>query len=204
MRMNDGSVVQQDSSLWGMFKAGARRVLTNESLFLTWFTNNASVPRYMGVAAPSMGTIVPIALHDLPGSTIFAQARAFICSSKGVHLTIAFTKTFGAGLFGGEGFILQQLTADQEDPGELFIHGGGTIVKKDLNNEELALDPGSLMAFTNGIQYDFEQPGWANAFIGGQFFLAKLKGTGSVWIQSTPTNKIIDLIVAKVPQKSDN
>merc|ERR1719188_1301722 len=117
-------------------------------------------------------------------------------------MTIAFTKKLGAGLFGGEGFILQQLTADEDDMGLVFMHGGGTIVCKELKDEELSLSTGCLMAFSQGVEYEIGQPGLKNALLGGEFFLAKLRGTGSVWVQSTPGANVIDLIVSALPTDS--
>merc|ERR1712194_542175 len=187
-----------------MGKAGFQRVISDESLFYTWFTNNTGVPRAISIAAPKMGTMIPIQLHGLPGSTIIAQAGSFVCSAVGVRFSIELVKKFGVGLFGGEGFILERIVAEQGSSGELFIHGGGTIVKKELQNSSLSLDTGCLMAFTQGLEYDIAQPGLANAFIGGQFFVTKIRGTGSVWIQSTPSNKMIDKIIAAVPQKDNN
>mmetsp|Transcript_89886 Transcript_89886/g.192769 ORF Transcript_89886/g.192769 Transcript_89886/m.192769 type:complete len:197 (+) Transcript_89886:3-593(+) len=188
---------------WSAMKAGFQRVISNESLFYTWFTNNTGVPRVIMLAAPKMGTIIPISLKELPQNTIIAQSGAFLCSSAGVTLSVEIVKKFGAGIFGGEGFILQRLVAENGSAGQLFIHGGGTIVRKELKNETLTIDTGCLMAFTLGIDYDIAQPGLANAFIGGQFFVTKLSGTGSVWLQSTPDNKMIDKIIAAVPKKDD-
>lgn len=202
-RSSNGSVMQQDNSWWGAIKAGVKRVVTNESLFYTWFTNRSNVPRVMAVAAPTMGTFVTLDLHQLPEKTVFAQAGSFVCSSPGVVFSIELVKNFGAGMFGREGFILQRMHAEPNSTGHLFLHGGGTIVRKELQNEELTVDAGCLMAFTPGIDYDIGFPGLGNAVISGKLFMAKLRGTGSVWIQSTPRNKVIDLIVAAVPEQSE-
>jgi len=206
-RMGDGSQYMQQAQnqgIWGMIKMAAKRIFTNESLFVTWFINQGGVPRTLTVAAPMMGTIVPVNLHQYPESTILAQAGAFLCASIGVGFSIELVKSFGSGLFGGEGFILQRLKGDQGSPGQLFMHGGGTIIKKELQNEELTLDPGCLMAMTLGIDYDIGWQGGKNALLSGNIFMTKLRGTGTVWVQSTPNVKIIDAIIAKIPTQSDN
>merc|ERR1711935_1155553 len=105
-RMGDGRIYEQPQSWWGAVKVGFQRVISNESLFYTWFTNNTGVPRVISVAAPAMGTMLPINLHQLPQSTIIAQSGAFVCSAVGVQFSIELVKKFGAGIFGGEGFIL--------------------------------------------------------------------------------------------------
>merc|ERR1712232_239627 len=120
------------------------------------------------------GTIVSVNLRELPQRTIIAQSGTFLCSSAGVRFSIELVKKFGAGIFGGEGFILQRLVAESGSEGQVFIHGGGTIVRKELENETLTLDTGCLMAFTLGIDYDIAQPGLQNAIIGGQLFVTKL------------------------------
>lgn len=205
-RMGDGSQYNQQQEggsllgqIWNVAKMAGKRLLTNESLFVTWFINQSNVPRTLTVAAPFMGHIVPVDLHKYPQSTILAQSGAFLCSSIGVGFSVELVKSFGAGIFGGEGFILQRLSADQGSPGQLFMHGCGTIIKKELENESLFLDPGCLMAFTLGIDYDIDWQGGKNAMLSGNFFLTKLQGTGTVWIQSTPSNRMIDHIINKIP-----
>lgn len=206
-RLGDGSLFQdqQNSSggWFGMMKTAFRRVMTNESMFFTWFTNQTSTPRVMAVAAPHMGTIVPVNLHELPRSTIIAQGGAFLCSSLGVRLTIELVKKFGTGFFGGEGFLLQRLQAEQNSAGQLWMHGNGLIKELEINNEELTLDAGCLMAFTEGINYEVGLGGWGNALKGGQVFLAKLQGTGKVWVQSMPFNKYADRIIDAIPVESE-
>lgn len=203
-RMGNGSVMPQQQGWWASMKAGFQRVISNESLFFTWFTNNTGVPRTIGIAAPKMGTICAVNLHELPQSTVIAQSGAFLCSSAGVTFSIELVKKFGTGLFGGEGFILQRLVAEAGSPGQLFFHGGGTIVRKELKGETITVDTGCLMAFSCGIDYDIAQPGFANAILGGELFVTKLSGTGSVWLQSSPSNRMIDQIIAAVPKKEEN
>ena len=111
-------------------------------------------------------------------------------------MTIAFNKKFGAGLFGGEGFILQKLVGD----GMAFIHAGGTIVERELNNETLRIDTGCIVAFEPHIDYSIERAGnLRSMFMGGEgLFLATLRGTGRVWIQSLPFTRLAGRILANV------
>jgi len=112
-------------------------------------------------------------------------------------VNLAFSKRLGAGFFGGEGFILQKLEGD----GLVFIHAGGTLVKKQLNDETLRLDTGCLVAFSEGIDYDITLAGGLKSMLfGGEgFCLATLSGTGSVWIQSLPFSRLVNRIVAAMP-----
>ena len=86
---------------------------------------------------------------------MLCQKDAFLCAAKGTSVSIAFNKRFGAGFFGGEGFILQKLQGD----GLAFLHAGGTVVERHLNNETLRVDTGCIVGFTPGIDYNIEASG---------------------------------------------
>ncbi|HSH46302.1 MAG TPA: AIM24 family protein, partial [Longimicrobiales bacterium] len=106
---------------------------------------------------------------------------------------VAFTKKLGAGLFGGEGFILQRLTGD----GMAFVHAGGTVVRRELEaGETLRVDTGCLVAFSESVDYDIQFIGGVrNALFGGEgLFLAKLTGPGPVFLQSLPFSRLADRI----------
>ena len=98
----------------------------------------------------------------------------------------------GAGFIGDEGFILQKLEGD----GLAFVHAGGTVIRKELNNETLRLDTGCLVAFTSGIDYDIGLAGGLKSMLfGGEgILLATLKGTGTVWVQSLPFSRLAERI----------
>jgi uncharacterized protein (AIM24 family) len=100
-----------------------------------------------------------------------------------------FNKKLGAGFFGGEGFILQQLSGN----GKAFIHAGGTVIERRLNNETLRVDTGCVVAFEQSIDFDIQQAGNLRSMVfGGEgLFLATLRGTGRVWLQSMPIRKLI-------------
>src|SRR5215475_14940285 len=98
----DGS--QQTSRFMGALMGAGRRLLSGESLFMTVFQNRAQGKKRVAFGAPYPGKIIPVNLSDV-GGELLAQKDAFLCAAKGVSLGIAFTKRFGAGLFGGEGFI---------------------------------------------------------------------------------------------------
>ncbi len=186
-RMGDGS--NADNSILGkLFQAGSR-LLTGESLFMTHFTNRGYGKRKVAFAAPHPGTIIPINLATLPGNTLIAQKDSFLCAALGTKVSITFNQRLGSGLFGGEGFILEKLQGD----GLAFVHAGGTIVEKYLNNETLRIDTGCIVAFEPTLSYDIQKAGnLKSMFFGGEgLFLATMRGTGRVWIQSMPLSKLI-------------
>ncbi len=178
--------------------SAGKRVLTGESLFMTVFGNGAGARRNVAFASPYPGRIIPL---DLPahGNTILCQKDAFLCAAKGVSVGIAFQRKLGAGLFGGEGFILQKLEGD----GLAFVHAGGTVVERDLAaGETLRLDTGCLVAFERQVDYDIQTvPGIKTALFGGEgLFFASLTGPGRVWIQSLPFSRLASRVYAAAPQ----
>jgi uncharacterized protein (TIGR00266 family) len=195
-KMGDGSA--PDGGFGGILKTIGKRVLTGESLFMTHFTNRGSGKKRVAFGAPYPGKIIPMQLREL-GGEIVCQKDAFLCAAMGTAVGIAFNKRLGAGLFGGEGFIMQRLTGD----GLAFVHAGGTIIKRELRGEKLLVDTGCLVALTPGIQYDIERVGGLKSMVfGGEgLFLASLQGHGTVWLQSLPFSRLADRILASAPSR---
>lgn len=142
-KMGDGST--PDSGFMGKLMAVGKRALTGESIFMTHFTNRVGGKKRVTFAAPYPGTVVPVDLSQ-QGGELLCQKDAFLCAALGTQIGIAFNRKLGAGLFGGEGFILQRLQGD----GMAFIHAGGTVVRKELKGERLYVDTGCLVALHQG------------------------------------------------------
>src|SRR5205809_4612970 len=149
----DGS--QQNSGFLGSLVGAGKRLLMGESLFMTIFQNRGFGKKRVAFGAPYPGKIIPIHLATV-GGELLAQKDAFLCAAKGVSLGIAFTKRFGAGLFGGEGFILERLQGD----GLAFIHAGGAIYERQLEpGEIIRVDTGCIVAFQPSVAYDIQYVG---------------------------------------------
>ena len=187
-KMGDGT----GGVMGSLFKLG-KRMLTDESVFLTHFTNEGKQKRHVAFSAPFPGSVIPLNLAELGGEVI-CQKNSFLAAALGTQVDIAFHKRLGAGFFGGEGFILQRLRGD----GMAFIHAGGTVIRKELHNETLRLDTGCLVGFSGDINYSIKLSGGLKTmFFGGEgIFLATLKGTGSIWIQSIPFSRLAERILA--------
>jgi len=192
-KMGDGS----SEGVMGLLKGLGKRVLTGESIFLTHFTNKGTGKKHVAFAAPYPGKIVPLNMLNT-GGTFYCQKDAFLCAAMGTQVSISFRKKFGVGFFGGEGFILQKLEGD----GMAFIHAGGTVIERKLHGEKLLVDTGCLVGFTEGIDYDIQRAGdMKSMFFGGEgLFLATLKGTGTVYLQSLPFSRMADRILAHAPK----
>ena len=195
-RFGDGS--EPDKGFFGKVLEGAKRKFTGESLFMTWFTNKGHGKKRAAFGAPYPGKIVPLDLSKIGGEFI-CQKDAFLCAAMGTNVGIAFNRKVGAGLFGGEGFIMQSLKGD----GMAFVHAGGTIVEKTLGpGETLRIDTGCIVGYTGQVNYDIQMvKGMKSMFFGGEgLFLATLTGPGNVWLQSLPFSRLADRIYAAAPQ----
>lgn len=192
----DGS--QKNSGFLGTLLGAGKRLITGESLFMTVFQNRGAGKKKVAFGAPYPGKIIAVHLSEI-GGELLAQKDSFLCAAKGVTLGIAFTKRFGAGLFGGEGFILQKLEGD----GLAFVHAGGTLYQRDLApGERLRVDTGCIVAFQPSVEYDIQMVGGIkSALFGGEgLFFATLRGPGRVWLQSLPLSRLAGRIVASAPQ----
>lgn len=192
----DGS--NKNEGFLGSILGAGKRILTGESLFMTVFYNNVSMKRKISFASPYPGKIIPIDLTEFGGKFI-CQKDAFLCAAKGVSIGIEFSKRLGRGLFGGEGFIMEKLEGD----GMAFIHAGGTMSKKILQQGEiLRVDTGCIVGFTQQVDYDIEFIGGIkNTIFGGEgLFFAKLQGPGTVYIQSLPFSRLAGRVLASAPQ----
>ena len=125
MFMEDG--IQMETGTGGGLFKGLRRMISGSGFFICTFYNTATIKRNVAFGAPYPGKIIPLDLRQL-GGTYICQKDSFLCAANGIDIDIAFTKKIGAGLFGGEGFILQRLSGD----GLAFVHAGGTIIRRDL------------------------------------------------------------------------
>lgn len=195
-RMGDGSEPEQ--GLFGKLLGAGKRALTGESIFMTHFTNQGHGKEHVAFAAPYPGKIIPMDLATIPGNEILCQKDSFLCAAYGTQVGIAFQRRLGTGFFGGEGFILQRLRGD----GMGFVHACGTIIERELKGETLRVDTGCLVAFEPSVDYDIERAGnLKSMFFGGEgLFLATLRGTGRVWLQSLPFSRLADRILAHAPQ----
>lgn len=189
-KMGDGSNPSQ--GLFDKLLSAGSRVLTGESLFMTHFTNRGNRKAKVAFSAPYPGTVIPVDLAQSPGNELIVQKDGFLCAAFGTKVSITFNRKLGAGLIGGEGFILQKLHGD----GKAFVHAGGTVIERTLNNETLRVDTGCVVAFEPQIDFDVQSAGGLRSMIfGGEgMFLATLRGSGKVWLQSMPIRKLIQVL----------
>ena len=190
----DGSEQQAGGRFMDKLLGAGKRLITGESLFITVFTHTGHGKAKVAFGAPFPGHILAIHLSEL-GGRLICQKDSFLAAAKGVSIGIHFQKKILTGLFGGEGFIMQKLEGD----GWVFVHMGGTLVKRELAaGETLHVDTGCLAALTETVDYDIMQAGGIKTMLfGGEgLFFAKLTGPGTVWLQSLPFSRLAGRMLA--------
>jgi uncharacterized protein (TIGR00266 family) len=196
----DSSYATQNGTFMDKLLSAGKRVITGEGLFTTLFTHRGSSGKaHCAFAAPYPGTIRAMKLTDYDGR-IICQKDSFLCGARGVQLGIFFQKKILTGLFGGEGFIMEQLTGD----GLVFVHAGGTVVERELAaGERIDVDTGCVVAFAGNIDFDVRAVGGIKSMLfGGEgLFLATLTGPGKVWLQSLPFSRLAGRMLASAPQR---
>lgn len=173
------------------------RLFSGESFFMANYTAEVDGARIaFGSTVP--GTVIPV---DVAATPLICQKGAFLCAEQTVELKSVFTKKFSAGLFGGEGFILQQISGD----GFAFLEVDGDMVQYDLRDGEiLKVDTGNVVAFSPTVAYEIETvKGLGNILLGGEgLFLTRLTGPGRVILQTQNFNDFAGKIIARVPKSN--
>lgn len=176
VRMNTTTAAAGASGLWGAFT----RAVSGGGLFMTEFTADGGSG---GVAfTPKIpGQIVPVEVQ--PGRGYMIHRHGFLCATQGVTLSTALQRSLGAGVFGGDGFILQHLSGNCM----AWVALGGEIVNYELQpGETLLAHPGHVGMFEESVRFDITMIGGVrNLVFGGDgFFLAQLTGPGKIWLQT--------------------
>lgn len=189
--------IKMDSNMKGGFGKSIGRLFAGESLFMATYT--AEGPNtHISFASTVPGDLVALDIGETGG--MICQKDAFLCAEPTVELKVAFTKKFSAGLFGGEGFILQDISGR----GMVFLELGGNKIEQVLKpGEVLKVDTGNVVAFEKSVSYEIESvKGIKNIFFGGEgLFLTKLTGPGRVILQTRNFNELVGKIASRLPSK---
>lgn len=185
--------MQMDTQGGGLGKMFSK-AFSGESMFQNIYTAKGAGMITFGSSFP--GKIVPVAIG--PGREMILQKSAFLASEAGVELTIHFRKNLGAGLFGGEGFIMQRLSGS----GTAFAEIDGDMVEYELKpGQQIVVDTGNVAGFEPQVQMEVQQvPGIKNKFLGGEgLFNTVLTGPGRVWLQTMPISSVAASIRPYIP-----
>jgi len=196
MAWMQGDVAMNTNTRGGLI-AGLGRKLAGESLFMTTYKcNRGSAMVTFTPEAPGRILVFELAA----GQSLICQKDAFMAAEEGVSIAMHFRKRLGAGLFGGEGFILQKISG----PGTVFLEIAGDVRDYDLaTGEVMQVDPGHIALYEPSIDYDISTvKGITNVLFSGEgLFLATLRGPGHVWLQSMPIPNLAQKIARYIPSK---
>lgn len=193
--MSEG--ISMDSNMRGGLGKSIGRMFSGESLFMATYRAERAGST-VAFASTVAGEVLPIDVGACGG--MICQKGAFLCAQETVNLNITFTKKFSAGLFGGEGFILQDISGH----GMVFLEIDGDKVEKNLApGEVIKVDTGNVVAFERSVNYEIETvKGLKNIFLGGEgLFLTKLTGPGRVILQTQNFNEFAGRIIRMVPSR---
>ena len=191
--------IKMETNTGGGLIKGLGRALSGDTIFLSFFTAQEDGAE-IGFASCYPGKILAIRLNG--SNSIIGQKNAFLTSEKGVDIQMHFRKKLGAGIFGGEGFILQKFTGE----GMLFLEIDGEVIERTLApGEKLIIDQGHVAAMESTVDFDIQRvKGAKNMLFGGEgLFFATLTGPGKVWIQSMPISRLAEAIIPFIPTKSE-
>jgi uncharacterized protein (TIGR00266 family) len=194
--VNMSGSVRMESELKGGILSGIKRAVAGQSVFLTRFSAVESAG-FVSFAGALPGKIVPVRIAT--GGEFVAQRESFLCCDEGVEVDIAVTKKIRAGLFGGEGFILEDLTGS----GMVFLHCCGDVVEIVLKpGEMIKVQTGLVVGFDSTVIYDIALAGGiSTALFGGEgLFVTTLTGPGKVVLQSMDIAKIAASLIPYLPK----
>lgn len=189
--------IKMDTNTKGGLLKGVGRMFAGESLFMATYTAEQAGAR-IAFASTVAGEVLPINIGETGG--FICQKGAFLCAEPTVDLSVAFTKRFSSGFFGGEGFILQDITGK----GMVFLEiDGDKVIKELAPGEVIKVDTGNIVGFEKTITYEIETvKGLKNIFLGGEgLFLTRLVGPGKVILQTQNFNDFAGRIASRIPSK---
>ncbi len=178
--------LQMSTNAGGGIGKAFGRMFSGESMFQNIYTCQGG-PGMLACASSFPGEILPMRIT--PDNVIVAQKSAFLARENSVEMSVHFQKKGGAGLFGGEGFILQKFTGN----GYVFLEIDGSVIEYTLApGQSLIVDTGNLAAMDATVNVDIQMvKGVGNALLGGEgLFNTVLTGPGRVWLQTLPRNVV--------------
>lgn len=180
--------------LFGVLK----RVAGGGSIFMTEY-RATGVPGELAFATKLPGHIVPVEVA--PGHEYMIHRHGFLCATPQIQISVGFQQSLGAGVFGGDGFLLQHLSGQ----GTAWLELSGELVMRDLQaGETLRVHPGHVGAFQASVSFQMTTvPGIKNMIFGGDgIFLAALTGPGRIWLQTLPIAKLAHAIEKYLPREA--
>ncbi|QNI32280.1 TIGR00266 family protein [Alloacidobacterium dinghuense] len=181
----------------GGFFGAIRRVAGGGSLFMTEYRAVGATGE-VAFATRVPGHIVPVEVNG--GHQYMIHRHGFLCATAQIELGVGFQQSLGAGIFGGDGFLLQKVSGQ----GVAWLELSGELIVRDLApGEMLRVHPGHVGAFQGTVSFQITRvPGIKNMIFGGDgIFLALLTGPGRVWLQTLPISKLAHQLMQYMPKE---
>jgi uncharacterized protein (TIGR00266 family) len=194
IQLNTHTQLGGGGGLFGVLK----RVAGGGTLFMTEYRAIGATGE-LAFATKLPGHIVPIEVG--PGHEYMIHRHGFLCATSQIQISVGFQQSLGAGIFGGDGFLLQHVSGQ----GTAWIELSGELIIKDLQaGETLRVHPGHVGAFQSSVSFQITTvPGIKNMIFGGDgIFLAALTGPGRVWLQTLPISKLAHKLMEYMPKPS--
>jgi len=191
--------IKMETNVKGGLMSGIGRLFSGESLFMATYTATAPAQEIV-FASTFPGQILEFNLTH--GEEWICQKSSFLVGVPSIRLNVEWTKKFSAGLFGGEGFILQRIHGE----GKVFLETAGSVIKRELKaGEVIKVDTGNIVAFNRSVRYEIETvKGFKNIFFGGEgLFLTKLTGPGTVYLQTLTMQNVAGRLIPYIPTSSN-
>ena len=189
-------------SVAGAVLEAVKRKVAGDSFLVTRFRNAGSDRAEVAFSAPFPGKILRVELDRHPDGIVL-QKDAFLCGSQGIEIVPTLQRSILAGLFGGEGFILQKVTSSA--PGATVLaHACGSLIERTLTaGESLRIDAGCVVAYEPSVTFDVKVIGNLPTmmFAGHGAFFATLRGPGRVWVQTMPFARLAARVWDAAPQR---
>ena len=179
----------------GGFFGALRRVAGGGSLFMTEYRAFGGLGE-VAFATKVPGHIVPVEVSG--GHEYFIHRHGFLCATPQIQLGVGFQQSLGAGIFGGDGFLLQKVSGQ----GVAWLELSGELITRELRaGETLLVHPGHVGAFQGTVSFQITRvPGIKNMIFGGDgIFLAALTGPGKIWLQTLPISKLAHQLMEYMP-----
>jgi uncharacterized protein (TIGR00266 family) len=180
--------------LFGVLK----RVAGGGSIFMTEY-RAIGAPGELAFATKLPGHIVPVEVA--PGHEYMIHRNGFLCATPQIQISVGFQQSLGAGIFGGNGFLLQHLGGQ----GTAWLELSGELIVRDLQpGQTLFVHPGHVGAFQSSVSFQVTTvPGIKNMIFGGDgIFLVALTGPGRIWLQTLPIAKLAHAIEKYLPRET--
>ena len=181
-----GQLAMKTEFFGGFLPGLMKSFFGGESLFVNVFSNPSQQPQELVLTQASIGDIIRIELNG--SNEICFQPGAYIAHSPGAKMGVKWAGF--ASWFAGEGLFKLQFSGS----GRVLFGSYGGITQREINGEFI-VDNSHLVAYSQGIKMSVALSGGILAsFTSGEGFVNKLKGNGTIFLQSRSVSGLVGFL----------